>query len=291
MAGSDVSSTAARLRGLAAQGDDDAVARIARIAIADPVAVSRLSIHELAELAGASDSSVVRVAKAVGLTGYRELRVTLAGLSAEQAPTPRSSGVADIELSDPLDVVLRKLAVEEAETIRETSSLLDAAELGKVADAIVAARRIDIVGVVASGLVATDFALKLTRVGLNARSHTDGHVARQAAAIAEPGDVMIGVTHSGATDDVIGAMELAASGGAFTVTLTGRAKSPAAKCADHVLLNAPSRESLTRPGALSSRTAQLFVVDALFVAVLQRVDPSALATLSKSLEAVRSLRR
>lgn len=287
----DITALSARLRALADRSENDALARLATTLLADPTAASRQSIGELADRVGVSESSVVRAAKALELTGYRELRVALAELGTRAHDDVPPSGVADIALTDPVEDVLAKLAAEEANSIRETAALLDTATLATLADAVVAARRIDIVGVVASGLVAQDCALKLARIGLNARAHTDGHLAHQTAALLGPGDVLIGVSHSGTTDDVIGPLELAAARGATTVAVTSDPRSAIATVASLVLTTSPSREAGIRPGAISSRTAQMFAVDALFVTVLQRLHPDARDTIAASFEAVRSLKR
>lgn len=281
----------ARLRALTDRPDTDALARLAAALLGDPSGTSRLSIGELSSRVGVSESSVVRTAKALGLTGYRELRVAMAELGTRALADVPQSGVADIALADSTADVVAKLAAEEARTIRETAALLDVETLDQAADAVIAARRVDIVGVVASGLVAQDCALKLARIGLNARAHTDGHIARQTAVLLGPSDVLIAISHSGFTDDVIAPLELAAEQGATTVAVTSNPRSATATVADLRLITSPSREAGIRPGAISSRTAQLFAIDALFVAILQRLDPDARASLTASFDAVRSLKR
>lgn len=61
-----------------------ASARIARLIVEDPAQVARSTISELSALAGTSDSSIVRTARALGFSGYPELRLALAASAARQ---------------------------------------------------------------------------------------------------------------------------------------------------------------------------------------------------------------
>ncbi len=59
-------------------------------------------------------------------------------------------------------------------------------------DALVAARRVDVYGVGASGFVALDFQQKLHRIGRVAFAWPDPHMALTSAALLDPGDVAVG---------------------------------------------------------------------------------------------------
>ena len=66
--------------------------------------------------------------------------------------------------------------------------------------------------------------------------------ARQVQALAQPGDVLVGITTSGRSANVVRALEAARGRGAFTVALTGEGGGPAAQSAD-VSLRAPSEHT------------------------------------------------
>ncbi|MFC4427271.1 D-sedoheptulose-7-phosphate isomerase [Deinococcus navajonensis] len=63
--------------------------------------------------------------------------------------------------------------------------------------------------------------------------------ARQAEALAQPGDVLVGITTSGSSANVVRALDVARARGAFTIALTGESGGQAARSA-HVTLRAPS---------------------------------------------------
>ncbi|MER5476712.1 MurR/RpiR family transcriptional regulator [Streptomyces sp. NPDC002734] len=260
--------------------------RVAEAVAGDPAGCSALTVTGLAQLTGTSEATVVRTARLLGYPGYRDLRLALAGLAAQQESGRAPSVTADISVDDPIAEVVAKLAHDERQTLADTAASLDTAQLGAAVAAMAAGRRIDVYGVAASGLVAQDLAQKLLRIGMVAHAHSDPHLAVTNAVQLRGGDVAVAITHSGSTGDVIEPLRVAFEHGATTVAITGRPGSPVTQYADHVLTTSTARESELRPAAMSSRTGQLLVVDCLFVGVAQRTYDRAAPALSASYEAL-----
>jgi DNA-binding MurR/RpiR family transcriptional regulator len=185
---------------------------------------------------------------------------------------------SDIGPGDDLGQIVEKIAYADARGIEETASQLDLGSLQAVVDALVDAERIDVYGVGASAFVAMDFQQKLHRIGKVVFAWSDTHVALTSAALLRPGDVAIGVSHTGTTADTIDALAEAGRHGATTVALTNFPRSPIAEVADQVLTTAV-RETTFRSGAMASRLAQLTLVDFMFVGVAQRTSAETLAAL------------
>ncbi|MEW2545857.1 MurR/RpiR family transcriptional regulator [Streptomyces sp. NPDC047002] len=259
---------------------------VAEAVAGDPARCAALTVTGLAELTGTSEATVVRTSRLLGYPGYRDLRLALAGLAAQQQSGRSPAVTADIAVDDSIADVVAKLAYDEQQTLADTAASLDTAQLGAVVSAAVAARRIDIYGVGASSLVGMDLAQKLLRIGLIAHSHTDPHLAVTNAVQLRAGDVAVAITHSGSTGDVIEPLRVAFDRGATTVAITGRPDSPVTQYADHVLTTSTARESELRPAAMSSRTSQLLVVDCLFIGVAQLTYETAAPALSASYEAL-----
>ena len=121
---------------------------------------------------------------------------------------------------------MAKLAYDEQQTLADTAAGLDMVQLSAAVGALAAARRIDIYGVGASGLVAQDLAQKLLRIGLIAHAHSDPHLAVTNAVQLRAKDVAVAITHSGSTGDVIEPLRVAFERGATTVAITGRPDGP-----------------------------------------------------------------
>ncbi|MYV53984.1 MurR/RpiR family transcriptional regulator, partial [Streptomyces sp. SID3212] len=259
---------------------------VAEAVAGDPAGCAALTVTGLAELTGTSEATVVRTARLLGYPGYRDLRLALAGLAAQQQSGRAPAVTADIAVDDPLADVVAKLAYDEQQTLADTAAALDTVQLGAAVTAAAAARRIDIYGVGASALVGMDLAQKLSRIGVIAQAHSDPHLAVTHAVQLRAGDVAIAITHSGSTWDAIEPLRVAFDRGATTVAITGRPDGPVSQYADHVLTTSTARESELRPAAMSSRTSQLLVVDCLFIGVAQRTYETAAPALSASYEAL-----
>lgn len=261
--------------------------RIAKEIVSDPEACSRMTVSDIADHTSTSETTVVRTARLLGYSGYRELRRALVELSARSIGAGPAETVGGVGLDDPLAQVVAKLAQEERQVLADTAVQLDIGQLDAAVTAVCAARRIDVYGIGASGGVAEDLAAKLMRIGLIAHAHTEAHRAMTSAVHLQPDDVALAVSHSGTTADVADPLKQAARNGATTVAITSHPRSPVAHYADHVLTTAAAQGSDLRSASMSSRTSQLLVVDCLFTGAAQRTyHSSARRGLAASFQAV-----
>ncbi|MFI8008004.1 MurR/RpiR family transcriptional regulator [Streptomyces sp. NPDC086010] len=252
--------------------------RVADAVVSDPAGCSSLSIGSLAARAATSPATVLRFCRTLGFGSYPQLRLALAAAVAHERAVAGDRTVlgTDIGPSDTLEEIIEKIIYNEVRTLDETARTLDPAVLGRAVDAIATARRIDIFGVGASAFVGQDLHQKLHRIGHTAFVWTDAHAALTATALLGPGDVAIGISHSGETEDTVDPLSDAVERGAHTIALTNDPRSALARVADLVLTTC-ARETPFRSGATVSRIAQLALIDCLFVAVAQR-DPEAAST-------------
>jgi len=246
-----------------------ALHRVAEQVLGDPGAAARATIVDLAERSGTSPATVTRFCRALGFPGYAELRLGLAGESGwapDVSREPRSD--------HPLDTVLQQIMADDTGAMRDTAARLDLRAVAAAADAIAAARRVDIYGASGSALVAGELQFCLHRIGVAAWSWKDIHDGLASAATLGQEDVVIGVSHTGESRATIEILAEAGSHGATTVALTSFSRSPLADVADLVLLTAVQGTPF-RPDALSARHPQLVVLDLLYIAVAQRLHDRA----------------
>ncbi|GAA4049089.1 MurR/RpiR family transcriptional regulator [Agromyces indicus] len=269
-----------------------AEAKVAEAVVDDPTLVVDLTITELADVCGTSLSTVARFCQTLGFSGYREFRMEVASaLSREQAERDRF-GLADSDISpdDPVGDVISKIAFQEVLAIEQTAHALDTTVLDAVVDALAGARHVDVYGFGASGLTAQDLQQKLARIGISAACSVDVHVALVSAALRRPGDVAVAVSHTGLTAETLQALEVAGAAGATTVAITNSPHSPVGRAAQFVLAT-QARESAYRMGAMSSRIAQLAMVDFVFVRLAQRLHDEVAAPLRRTWEVTATHRR
>ncbi|KHD77488.1 MurR/RpiR family transcriptional regulator [Actinoplanes utahensis] len=262
--------------------------RVARVIIDESATAARLTITDLAERAGSSETTVIRFCRAMGFAGYSELRLTLATEAGRRDDGGEPVG-SDISPGDDLAQVVKKIAFADARAVEETAAQIDVTVLEQVVEVIAGARRVDVYGVGASAFVAADFQHKLHRIGRVAFAWSDTHVALTSAALLDERDVAFAISHTGSTTDTIDAFTEAKRHGARTVALTNFPKSPIAGVADLVLTTA-ARETTYRSGAMASRLAQLTVIDCVFVGVAQRTFQETRTALDATYTAVRDRR-
>src|SRR5690349_10603938 len=182
-----------------------AMRRIAGAIRDNPAIVLENTISQIADACGTSVASVVRFCRAVGVSGYAELRMSLAtelGKEAAQFGNGLTLG-AEIARTDTLEEMAAKVASLEMLSIDETVSSLDFKTLERVVTALDKAQRILLFGIGASHFVAQDLHHKLFRVGRNVFLMMDAHEAWTAALLSPKGTVAIGFSHSGTTPDTV----------------------------------------------------------------------------------------
>ena len=263
-----------------------ALQRVAEQVLTAPDAAARATIVELAERSGTSPATVTRFCRAMGFEGYAGLRL---GIAAETGRSRSAGWTVDIgreiQPGDPLDRVLDQIMAADTRAMHDTAALLDLAEVERAADAIAGADRVNIFGASGSALVGEEMQFSLHRIGVPAWAWNDVHEGLASAALLRPGDVALGISHSGQTRETIETLAEAASHGATTVALTSFPRSALAELADIVLLTA-TQATTFRPDALSARHPQLVVLDLLYIAVAQRTHDRAHAAFQRTAQAV-----
>jgi DNA-binding MurR/RpiR family transcriptional regulator len=262
--------------------------RVAQAVLDDPAGVAWLNISELASSCGTSATSVVRFCRAIGMHGYPELRLALAGAVAHDDRASVAAS-ADIDPDDDAATIVKKVAYADAKAVTDTAGHLDIGALERTVQVLATANRIDVFGVGASGFVALDLQMKLQRIGRTVFGWTDPHMAISSAALRQPGDVVIGLSHTGTTVDTIDVLREARGHGATTVAVTNFPWSPITEVADLVLLTA-ARETAFRSGAMTSRIAQLTLIDCLFITLAQQDLPATRTALEKTFAAAQAKR-
>ncbi|GAA3289361.1 MurR/RpiR family transcriptional regulator [Arthrobacter citreus] len=264
-----------------------AEAKVATTILADPQIVVENPINRVAELCGTSAATVARFCQSLGYSGYREFRFDVVGTtSRDQADLDRSNvSTGDIDPADSAADVAAKVLFQETQAIEQTLRELDLAAVDRARDALADAPDVVIAGFGSSGLTARDLNMKLQRIGLRSSHHADVHLALSATALLRPGGVLLAVSHSGVTPEILGLLREAGHSGATTIGITNDSGSPMAGLCD-ILLRTQAQEHAFRSGATASRTAQLAITDVLFVRLVQSLFETVNDSLSRTRDAV-----
>jgi DNA-binding MurR/RpiR family transcriptional regulator len=270
-----------------------ALAQVADYVLAEPAAAARSTITELAERVGTSPGTVTRFCRALGFSGYAELRVALAedaGRAAGSAEGGRwaSDIGGEIRPGDSAERIVGVVLGTVTRAIHDTAEQIDLGGVDEFVQALLKARRIDFFGVGNSAIAARELQFRLHRIGIACWAWSDVHNALTSAAQLGPDDLAVGISHSGRVRETIEVLELAAGRGARTVALTGDPRSPLARTADLVL--AGHAPGLSTPGApddaLAGRYSQMFLLDVVYTRLAQLNHSETVTTLDTTARAV-----
>lgn len=238
---------------------------IAEYILADPQAVADLSIHELAKRTFSSASTIVRLCGHTGYSGYKEFRRAVTYELAKREQTRRDEQTK-IYRSDSLEDIIDKITFANILSLEETRDLMDAQVLRVCVDLVKKAKVVFLFGMGASLCAAKDAYLKFLRLNKLCVINEDWHSQLVQSRNASAEDAAIVISYSGATAEVIACMKNLKKNGTPIIAITRYIQSPVSELADYCLYTAAD-EALFRGGAMSSRMAQLNVVDILFSAL------------------------
>lgn len=248
--------------------------RIAEFIIGQAADVVHMSVTEVAERAGASEGSVVGLCQQLGARGFQQLKIALA----RDLVQPVQFIHEDLSRDDGMRTVLDKVFASDIQALQDTLKVLDTVQMGRAVNAITGAKRVEIYGIGSAAPIAEDTNYRLMRIGIETKAVVDSHVQAISASLTGKGVTTITISHSGSTIETITATRLAKSAGATTICITNYGKSPLLAHAD-IVLHTMARETKFRTEAMTSRIAQLGIVDALIAAV-------ALATYDNSVDMI-----
>jgi len=279
-----VGSVLARIR-TQLSGMSRSARQIADYVLEQPDAIMKMSVTELAEVARVSEGSIINFCRGLGMTGFQQFKLSLA----QESVQPVQFIQEDLERSDTTDLICRKIFNAGIQALRDTLSVLSPEVLAEAVNVLRNAKRIEVYGIGSSAPIAEDAYYRMLRIGLDAKVAVDSHVQAISASRAGPDVAVLTISHSGSTHETVAATKLAREAGAKTVVITNFSKSPIQAYADVVLFTM-ARETKFRTEAMTSRIAQLCVVDALIAALAMADYDNATQTLRSTFD-VLSIKR
>jgi RpiR family transcriptional regulator, repressor of rpiB and als operon len=240
------------------------------------------ALKEVADEAAVSEAMVIKIAKKLGFSGYRDFRQNLVDYVRVSDPEMRE----ELSPADSPREIVNKVFGASKQALEETLAIADIEAYDRAADFIAGARQRDFYGVGGSAQIARKF----LRIGVRASVFDDAHMMAMSASLLGTADVAIGFSHSGSTLVTIEALQIARKSGARTIAITNYLSSPIAEVADVVICSTAQGSPLLGENA-AARIAQLTILDTIFVLVAQRNYKAADANLAKTKAAVREKRK
>lgn len=256
--------------------------KVAEVALAEPKWFVHAAVAEIAERSGVSQPTVIRFCRTLNFKGLPEFKLALSG-SIGQSGLPFVH--AELNTDDSMGDVMEKVLGNTAAALLGARRTLNEDALENAIAMLTHARRIEFYGVGNSGIVAQDAQHKFFRFGISTVAYSDTHIQLMAAAVLSPQDVLVVISNSGSSIEVLDAVSIAKENGAQVIALT-RPESPLAQLADCVL-SVASQEDAGRYTPMISRLLQLAVIDILAIGLALRLGEEASFQLEKGKRSVR----
>lgn len=262
--------------------------RVAQYIIDYPHETINSSIQHLAHLTNVSAATIVRLSKKIKCKGFQDLKMEIA--MALNSNNEIEYDYEELNINDSNESVINSISQSNAKSIRNTAQILSPVALEQAALMIYQARKICVFGIGASAIIAEDLKQKLTRIDKWCEVGKSYDEQATLSANVTKDDVVIAISNTGQTEDILQSLALAHKAGAQIISITKYSNNDVADLA-HINLFYSSSEKPVRSAAMSSRIAMLNVIDILFVSLASRDYERHTKLLERTRQAVKVKKR
>ncbi|MED1666754.1 MurR/RpiR family transcriptional regulator [Brevibacillus laterosporus] len=204
-----------------------------------------INIKELAQKVETSTSTITRFCKKIGCNNFVEFKIML---SREVAPV------------EPSENTFAQVGNTYLQIIQSTIEMIDPAIIKRIVELIMNSRVIHIYGIGSSGLTSLEMKNRLVRFGLLVDAIIDPHMMLMDASLLTSNDLVICLSNTGLTREVIDAAREAKSHEATVISITNYNHTPLTDTSDIVLFTSNLRRS-DELQFVQSQLAFYFIID------------------------------
>lgn len=235
--------------------------KVAEAILQDPTSATRYSIAALARAADVSEPTVNRFCRSFSATGFPDFKIRLAQSIATGTPyVGQNVGPGDSVAEFADKIVLSTIA-----SLDKARQALSYKALANAIDHLIQAKQINFFGMGGSAPVALDAQHKFFRFNIPVMSYDDALMQRMVAAGSGTGDVIVVISYTGRTREMIDIAQIARENGATVIGITTPDSPLADKCTVVLGVTAPEDTEVYMP--MSSRIIHLTVIDILATGV------------------------
>ena len=236
--------------------------RIASYIMENAARIMEQTIPELAGNTKSSEITISRFCKKLGFSGLQALKIALAAeLSNAGEMEFREIGDKDTD-----EQVAAKVFQNIMDGLQDTLKILDFQQVAKAVKVLQGARRVAVYGYGNSATVCQDIETRFMRFGMVIQAYADMSQQLTSASLLTKEDVVIAVSHTGATIKLLEAVRVAKRAGASVIVITSYAQSNLAKLGD-VVLTGMGREVHYSSESVASRLIHMAITDVLYTAM------------------------
>ncbi|QJD71080.1 MurR/RpiR family transcriptional regulator [Marinobacterium sp. LSUCC0821] len=258
--------------------------KVAEVILADPQAATRSSIAVLARAAQVSEPTVNRFCKRFNTAGFPDFKLHLAQALASGVPYVNRN----VEPDDDAESYTNKIIDATIAALVQAKKNIDPQTINLAVDQLIQAKQIMFYGLGASGPVATDAQHKFFRFNIPVTAYDDILMQRMSAAASSTGDVIVVISYTGRTKDLVDVAEIGRQSGATVIGITAPNSPLADHCSIVVDVDAPEDTDVYMP--MTSRIMHLTVIDILATGVTLRRGPDFLKHLKAIKDSLKDTR-
>lgn len=241
--------------------------KICDFLLSDPKSFTGCSMAEVSDKCEVSQGSINNFAKKFCGDGFSALKLQVASDLYAHSETVFSAIDSKKGVKDAME-----LKIKENITAFQNTLMVNDEEQFKIAvDKIMAAEKIEIYGAFHSGIAARDFCYQLMQLGIPASYISDTLMGFVAAATLTPKGLLIAVSSTGRTKEIIEAAQIAKENGVSVISITTNKNSPLAKLSDAVLITTVSNTTISDQQN-EIRLSQLLVIDTICSYIRSVID-------------------
>ncbi len=211
--------------------------------------IAFMSLQDISRDIQVSEATIMRFTRKLGYRGFVDFKLEIAREESVSAQSIESDFVENI-------------AQNIEKTVNQTKNLLNHANLEAAIKLVEKARNIFVFGTGASGIAAMELQARFMRYGKIINCEQNNHFQIMQSSILGSEDLIIAISLTGETPDLIYPVEVASARGCRILGITNNSLSTLAQLADVCLLTA-GRENPLNGGSLISKISQLYVIDLL----------------------------
>lgn len=241
--------------------------------------IPTMTTKELAQQAKASEATIVRFCKTIGVGSFKMLKVILA-----KENTMVEKNINDFSLihsGDTPSSLFHKVTYFNKSAIELTLKSVDRKELEQAVTLLKCAKKIAFFGVGGSYPPAIDAQYKMMKLGFHSFASPDFHYMVSLITTMTEEDVLVVISTSGKTKEAVELANYAKNQKVSVIAITTLQKSPLYKIAD-LNLCIPHVEEEHRIGTIASRMTQLTIIDTLYLSVFRLMGNDIVDVLNKS---------
>lgn len=254
--------------------------KVADVIIADPDASVQSSIQTIASRAAVSEPTVIRFCRALDCVGFQQFKLKLAQDLARRG----TFFYQNVTLQDSSKELADKLLDGAIASLVQIRDQINEEALDEAIALYESSSRVELYGSGGSAVVAEDAQLKFFRLGKPAIAYSDPHIQHASAALLDQDALVIAISHSGRSSDILKTVEIASQARAKVIAVTAT-RSPLAQASD-VALTVDVNEDSDIFSPVKSRLGQMVVLDVLAVGVAVRGGDHMLEQLSRARRAI-----